>query len=69
MVEILHRAMDLKVSSESQFQMEESETAISLKPLERISLLKQELDMLTNQARKYVEYHHMFAKIPSSKRY
>lgn len=61
--------MDLKLNSEFLFRMEESEPASSVKPLERISGLKSELDLLVDQSKEYVEYHHQFSKIPSSKRY
>ena len=68
MVEILHRAMELKVTSETLFQLEENEPPSSIKPLERISDLKSELDQLVVQSRMYVEHHHLFAEIPTSKR-
>ena len=71
MVEMLHRAMELKTMSETFIQLEESEDheAPFVKPLERVEKLKQELDHLTKQSKKYVDYHHLFAKIPSSKRH
>ncbi len=70
MVEMLHRAMELKTNSESLFQLEsEDDDTTFIKPLEKISGLKSELDHLADQSKRYVGYHHMFAKIPSSKRH
>ena len=69
MVEILHRAMDLKLNSETQLQQDETDAPTSLKPLDKISVLKSELDALVKQSKKYVEYYHLFAKIPSTKHY
>lgn len=66
MVDMLHRAMELKNSSEFLLQKEAED--VSVKPLERISSLKSELDFLASQSRKYVNFYHLFAKIPSSKR-
>ena len=61
--------MELKVKSESLFQLEENELPSSIKPLERISELKSELDVLTEHSKKYVQHHHLFAEIPTSKRH
>ncbi len=68
MVEILHRAMELKVTSETLFQLGENEPPSSHKPLQRIAELKSEVDLLVDQSKKYVEHHHLFAEIPTSRR-
>ena len=69
MVALLHKAMEVKAKSESQALQEESLSISSTKPLEELSILKSELDYLVEKALKYVEYHHIFAKIPTSKRH
>lgn len=69
MVDILHHAMDLKVKSEALMQLDESSEPSSVRPLEKIMQLKSSLDSLVEQSKQYVEYYHLFAKIPSSKRY
>ena len=60
--------MEVKTASESVFQLEESEPPSSHKPLERISVLKDEVDHLVELSKKYVDHHHLFAEIPTSKR-
>ncbi len=68
MVALLNRAMELKASSESQSLLDESLTTSSKRPVEELTALKSELDSLIVQSKKFVQYHHLFSKIPTSKK-
>ena len=69
MVELLHRAREIRDCAESQALLKESMELSSTKALQELTILKDDLQILLMKAKRYVDYNQVFTQIPTSKRY